>query len=91
MEQLALMTESDQDQAPGQESALAEDPSPEFVYNPWKMKDVRRLYINLADGTKVGYLVCGEVPVTGKRFVQDAKSRDGLVAADGQRRGPPGE
>lgn len=56
MEQLALMTESDQDQAPGQESALAEAPSPEFVYNPWKMKDVRRLYINLADGTKVGYL-----------------------------------
>lgn len=28
----------------------------EFVYNPWKMKDVRRLYINLADGTKVGFL-----------------------------------
>ncbi|WLQ06115.1 nuclease-related domain-containing protein [Arthrobacter oryzae] len=50
------MTESDQDQAPGQESVLAEAPSAAFVYNPWKMEDVRRLSINLADGTKVGYL-----------------------------------
>jgi len=43
--------------------AVAERPSPrpepdapEFVYNPWKLKELRRLYINLADGTKVGYL-----------------------------------
>lgn len=27
-----------------------------FVYNPWKMKDVRRLYVNLQDESKVGYL-----------------------------------
>ena len=27
-----------------------------FIYQPWKMKDIRRLYVNLADGTKVGYL-----------------------------------
>ncbi|MBG0738888.1 NERD domain-containing protein [Paeniglutamicibacter antarcticus] len=48
--------------------AVAEPPAPaappvplakpvvEFVYNPWKLKDLRRLYINLSDGTKVGYL-----------------------------------
>lgn len=44
--------------------AVAEPPAPrteqpdapEFVYNPWKMKEVRRLYINLTDGTKLGYL-----------------------------------
>ncbi|MHA7289535.1 hypothetical protein ACX80V_07815 [Arthrobacter sp. MDT3-24] len=36
--------------------ALAEPPAPKFVYNPWKTKDVRGLYINLAGGTKVGYL-----------------------------------
>jgi hypothetical protein len=30
--------------------------APEFVYNPWKLKELRRLYINLTDGTKVGYL-----------------------------------
>lgn len=29
---------------------------PTFVYNPWKLKELRRLYINLQDGSKVGYL-----------------------------------
>lgn len=29
---------------------------PDFVYSPWKMKDVRRLYVNLQDGAKIGYL-----------------------------------
>lgn len=29
---------------------------PEFVYSPWKIKDVRRLYVNLQDGAKIGYL-----------------------------------
>ncbi|WP_354215022.1 nuclease-related domain-containing protein [Arthrobacter sp. UYCo732] len=48
---------TDQDQVAGNVAiTLAEPPAPEFVYNPWKMKDVRRLYINLTDGTKVGYL-----------------------------------
>lgn len=28
----------------------------EFVFNPWKLKEYRRLYVNRADGTKVGYL-----------------------------------
>lgn len=43
--------------------AVAERPAPapeiaapEFIYNPWKLKEIRRLYINLTDGTKVGYL-----------------------------------
>lgn len=27
-----------------------------FVYNPWKLKELRRIYINLADGSKIGYL-----------------------------------
>jgi hypothetical protein len=30
--------------------------APSFVYNPWKLKELRRLYINLQDGSKVGYL-----------------------------------
>lgn len=34
----------------------AEPAAPVFVYNPWKLKELRRLYINLVDGTKVGYL-----------------------------------
>lgn len=33
-----------------------ESAAPVFVYNPWRLKELRRLYINLADGTKVGYL-----------------------------------
>lgn len=37
------------DQAAGQE----------FVYNPWKLKELRRLYVSLTDGTKVGYLDLG--------------------------------
>ncbi len=44
--------------------AVAERPEPlrtpdqqkVFVYNPWKLKELRRLYVNLPDGTKVGYL-----------------------------------
>lgn len=51
------------DTAGGTALAVAEPPAPlpepaapEFVYNPWKLKELRRLYINLADGTKVGYL-----------------------------------
>lgn len=32
------------------------DSSLPFVFNPWKMKDLRRLYVNLPDGTKIGYL-----------------------------------
>lgn len=31
-------------------------PEPTFVYNPWKLNERRRLYINLQDGAKVGYL-----------------------------------
>lgn len=31
-------------------------PEPTFVYNPWKLNERRRLYINLQDGEKVGYL-----------------------------------
>lgn len=27
-----------------------------FTYQPWKMKEIRRLYVNLPDGAKVGYL-----------------------------------
>lgn len=27
-----------------------------FVFNPWKIKELRRLYVNFPDGTKVGYL-----------------------------------
>lgn len=37
-----------------------ESPAPEhqtaFLYNPWKLKELRWLYINLPDGTKVAYL-----------------------------------
>lgn len=29
---------------------------PTFIYNPWKLKELRRLYINMQDGSKVGYL-----------------------------------
>lgn len=48
---------SEQDESPGQSAvAIAERPAQEFVYNPWKLKELRRLYINLVDGTKVGYL-----------------------------------
>lgn len=36
--------------------ALLESAAPEFVYNPWKLKELRRLYVNLTDGSKVGYL-----------------------------------
>jgi hypothetical protein len=28
---------------------LTEPPGPEFVYNPWEMKEVRRLNINVVD------------------------------------------
>ncbi|NSX37164.1 NERD domain-containing protein [Pseudarthrobacter oxydans] len=34
----------------------APEQAPTFVYNPWKLKELRRLYINLPDGSKVGYL-----------------------------------
>jgi hypothetical protein len=27
-----------------------------FIFNPWKLKEIRRLYVNLPDGTKAGYL-----------------------------------
>lgn len=27
-----------------------------FVFHPWKLKEMRRLYVSRADGTKVGYL-----------------------------------
>lgn len=64
MDQFAWMNEGsgDAEGASGSTSAVAVADPPvlrdgrEFVYNPWKMKDVRRLYINLQDGTKVGYL-----------------------------------
>ncbi|GAA4035525.1 hypothetical protein GCM10023063_20040 [Arthrobacter methylotrophus] len=42
--------------APASEPVAETPAAPEFVYNPWKLKELRRLYINLADGTKVGYL-----------------------------------
>jgi hypothetical protein len=42
--------------APAPEPVAETPAAPEFVYNPWKLKELRRLYINLTDGTKVGYL-----------------------------------
>jgi hypothetical protein len=52
-----MTSESDRDLPAGHGVvALAEAPTLEFVYNPWRLKELRRLYINLADGTKVGYL-----------------------------------
>lgn len=36
--------------------ALVPEPAPEFVYQPWKLKELRRLYANLIDGTEVDYL-----------------------------------
>lgn len=38
------------------ETAVLEGGPATFTYQPWKMKEIRRLYINLTDGTKVGYL-----------------------------------
>jgi hypothetical protein len=52
---------SEPDEPVGFSSVAVADPpapatAPEFVYNPWKLKELRRLYVNLADGTKIGYL-----------------------------------
>ncbi|WP_083341337.1 hypothetical protein [Pseudarthrobacter chlorophenolicus] len=38
------------------EALPAQEAAAEFVYNPWKLKELRRLYVNLPDGTKIGYL-----------------------------------
>jgi hypothetical protein len=38
------------------DEAACLDAAGSFTYRPWKMKDRRWLYINLHDGTKVGYL-----------------------------------
>lgn len=38
------------------ETAVLEGGPAVFTFQPWKMKEIRRLYINLTDGTKVGYL-----------------------------------
>jgi hypothetical protein len=38
------------------DTELAAEAVPQFVYNPLKLKEIRCLYVNLADGTKVGYL-----------------------------------
>jgi hypothetical protein len=62
VDQFAWMDARSDDSETGSTSAVAVADPPglgevrEFVYNPWKMKDVRRLYINLVDGTKIGYL-----------------------------------
>jgi hypothetical protein len=65
MVEFAWMKPARETVEPGGATALAvaerpapmpEPVAPEFVYNPWKLKELRRLYINLTDGTKVGYL-----------------------------------
>ncbi|HEX9227555.1 MAG TPA: hypothetical protein VF885_13005, partial [Arthrobacter sp.] len=38
------------------ETAVLEGGPTTFTFQPWKMKEIRRLYVNLTDGTKVGYL-----------------------------------
>lgn len=38
------------------EPAVLEGDPATFTFQPWKMKEIRRLYVNLTDGTKVGYL-----------------------------------
>jgi hypothetical protein len=38
------------------EPAAVEEAGPSFTYQPWRVKEIRRLYVNLPDGTKVGYL-----------------------------------
>jgi hypothetical protein len=38
------------------DSEAADDSSLPFVFNPWKMKDLRRLHLNLPDGAKIVYL-----------------------------------
>jgi hypothetical protein len=61
----------------------------EFVYNPWKMKDVRRLYINLTDGTKIGYLdlaTLDAVPESGSTAEQLQRALAGLSPVAAERR-----
>ncbi|WP_454699988.1 hypothetical protein [Arthrobacter humicola] len=60
---------------------LVREPEPLFVYNPWKLKELRRLYINLEDGSNVGYpdlATMAEVPESGETARLPRRALPGL-------------
>lgn len=69
--------------------AVAPESAPEFVYQPWKLKELRRLYVNLIDGTKVGYLdlaTLDAVPESGETGGLLQRALKGLSPAAAERR-----
>lgn len=45
-----------------------------YIFSPWKMKEIRRLYVNLADGEKLGYLDLADL----KLYPETPKQADRL-------------
>lgn len=52
----------------------------ELVYSPWKMKDVRRLYVNTVEGEKLGYLDLGTLDVFPESAATEVLLRSALRA-----------
>lgn len=51
-----------------------------LVYSPWKMKDVRRLYVNTEDGGKLGYLDLATLDVIPENPENESDLRSALQA-----------
>lgn len=51
-----------------------------LVYSPWKMKDVRRLYVNTEDGGKLGYLDLATLDVVPDTPENESQLRTALQA-----------
>lgn len=61
----------------------------DLVYSPWKMKDVRRLYVNTDDGGKLGYLDLATLDIVPEAPEHESDLRSALQALGSSAGAPP--